>query len=102
MGASLPTNKSHPSCDVLAPGKREQVKSLCKGPGNSNGYIIGPKDLSNDAATGASHYAFVFFNDFELDAAFLVPEDVVRLWRRTQVKRLDVGSYPSTVPLWPV
>jgi hypothetical protein len=102
IGGSLPPNKSHPACDVLAPGKRVQVKSLCKAPGNSNGYIIGPKDRSNDPATGASHYAFVFFNDFALDAAFLVPEDVVRLWRRTQVKRLDIEDHPSTVRLWPV
>ena len=102
IGGSLPTSKSHPSCDVLAPGKRVQVKSVCKAPGNSNGYIIGAKDRSNDAATGASHYAFVFFNKLALDAAFLIPEDVVRLWDRMQVKRLDVENHPSTVRLWPL
>lgn len=102
LRGSLPASKSHPSCDVFAPGKRVQVKSVCKAPGNSNGYIVSARDRSNDPAAGASHYAFVFFSDLVLDAAFLIPEEVVRLWKRKQIKRPDVENHPAAIQLWPL
>src|SRR5690349_11421375 len=57
---TLPPSKSHPSYDVLAGGMRIQVKSVCKAPGNSNGYIVQQKDRSNPSTTGRTHCAFVF------------------------------------------
>ena len=102
LSGSLPASKSHRFYDVLAEGKRIQVKSVCKAPGNPNGYIVNTKDRSNEATAGASHYAFVFFSDLVPDAAFLVPEDVVRLWGRTQIRRPDVEKHPSSVQLWPL
>lgn len=101
LSGSLPSSKSNPFCDVVAPGKRVQVKSICKAPGNPNGYIISAKDRSNDAITGASHYAFVFFNDLVLDAAFMIPESVVRLCARSQVRRVDIENHPAAMRLWP-
>ena len=100
LGGSLPPSKSYPGCDVLAPGKRVQVKSVCKAPGNPNGYIVTAKDRSNNAAAGASHYAFVFFTDLVPASAFLLPEDVVRLWARGQIRRPDVENHPKGVRLW--
>jgi hypothetical protein len=41
-------------------------------------YIVTPRDLANDSVTGATHYAFVFFNDLVPDAVFVLPEDVIR------------------------
>lgn len=102
LGGSLPSSKSHPSYDVVAPGKRVQVKSVCKAPGNTNGYIVTQKDRGNDPQTGASHYAFVFFNDLELDAAFVLPEEVVRRWSRRQIKRPAVEKHPALERLWPL
>lgn len=102
LNGSIPTNKSNPSFDVRADGKRIQVKSVCKAFGNHNGYIVSARDRKNDATAGASHYAFVFFSELEPEAVFLVPEDVVRDWGQTQIKRLKLEKHTSSVKLWPL
>jgi hypothetical protein len=101
LGGSLPASKSHPAFDVVAQGKRVQVKSVCKAAGNLNGYIVNERDRVNDPNAGASHYAFVFFRDLELESAFLLPEDVVRAWHRTQIHQTDLLNHPLALPLWP-
>lgn len=102
LTGSLASNKSQPSFDVLAGDKRVQVKSLCKASDNPNGYIVSARDRSNSGTHGASHYAFVFFDDLELQSAYLVPEDVVRSWNRTQIRQKDLAVHHSAVRLWPV
>lgn len=102
VGGTLPISQSHRAFDVVAGGQRIQVKSLCKALGNPNGYIVTPRDLANDSVTGATHYAFVFFNDLVPDAVFVLPEDVIRLWSRTQIKRQDLEGHIASVRLWPV
>jgi hypothetical protein len=100
IGGTLPSSKSHPSCDVIGPGKRVQVKSVCKSADNPNGYIVSNRDRANDAATGASHFAFVFFNDLAPECAYMLPENIVRLWERRQIKRTDVENHEQAVRLW--
>jgi hypothetical protein len=86
----LPPSKTHPCYDVEADNKRIQVRSLCKAPGNKNGYIIQSKDRTNDPRIGATHYAFVVFDDFVPAAVYLVSEAFVRQWGKTQIKRSDL------------
>ena len=90
LDGELPDSKSHPGYDVIAGSMRVQVKSVNKMPGNPNGYIIGKRDRQNDAQMGATHYAFVWFDELVPDAVFLVPETFVREFPRTQIKRPDL------------
>jgi len=69
---------------------RIQVKKLAKGPGNRNGYRIKDRDRNNNPSEDATHYAFVFFTDFVPESMFLVPEEFVRNFPRTQIKRNDL------------
>lgn len=100
LGGVLPSSKSHPSCDVIVPGKRVQVKSVCKSADNPNGYIVSNRDRANDAISGASHFVFVFFNDLAPECAYMLPENIVRQWERRQIKRTDVEKHPQAVRLW--
>ena len=91
----LPASKSHAGYDVLAGDKRIQVKSVAKMPGNPNGYIIVKRDRGNDRKTGATHYAFVFFDELVPDAVFLVEEAFVREFPKTQIRRPDLEAVNS-------
>ncbi|GIK56546.1 MAG: hypothetical protein HND44_03300 [Chloroflexi bacterium] len=86
----LPSNKSNPAYDVIAGDKRIQVKSVAKTFDNKNGYIIKEKDRNNNPEIGATHYAFVFFNELIPTGIFLVPESFVREFHKTQIKRSDL------------
>ncbi|MBX3055149.1 MAG: hypothetical protein KF770_01635 [Anaerolineae bacterium] len=86
----LPSNKSNPAYDVIAGDKRIQVKSVAKASDNKNGYIIKEKDRNNNPQIGATHYAFVFFNELIPTGVFLVPEGFVREFHKTQIKRSDL------------
>lgn len=90
LDGELPDSKSHPGYDVIAGNMRIQVKSVNKMPGNPNGYIIRKRDRQNDAQMGATHYAFVWFEELVPDVVFLVPEAFVREFPKTQIKRPDL------------
>jgi len=93
----LPPSKSHAGYDVIAGDRRIQVKSIAKMPDNPNGYIIGKKDRSNDRETGATHYAFVFFDELIPDTIFLVEEVFVRQFPKKQIKRPHLENANSKV-----
>ncbi|MBI4739833.1 hypothetical protein HY772_09960 [Candidatus Woesearchaeota archaeon] len=85
----LPDSKSHIGYDVLAGDKKIQVKSITKMFDNPNGYGVTRKDRQNNPERGATHYAFVFFEDLVPDAVYLVPEVFVRTFPKEQIKRPD-------------
>jgi hypothetical protein len=101
FNGELPDSKCNPGYDVIAGDKRIQVKSVAKAPGNKNGYIIRDKDRANNSKTGATHYAFVFFDELIPTGIFLVPEDFVRQFAGTQIKRhhLEKTSYRVEIDL---
>lgn len=86
----LPPSKTNPGYDVITDDKRIQVKSVAKAADNKNGYIIDERDRSNDPRTGATHYAFVFFDELIPSAIFLAPEAFVRNFGSTQIRRSDL------------
>ena len=90
LDGELAKIKSQRGYDLTAGEKRVQVKSMAKMPGNPNGYIIGNRDRTNDWRTGATHYAFVFFEELIPDAIFLIDEAFVRQFERKQIKRPDL------------
>jgi hypothetical protein len=91
FGGRLPSSKSNRGYDVVTSDKRIQVKSIAKASDNKNGYIIDDqKDRGNNPKTGATHYAFVLFDELIPDSVFLVPEDFVRNFRKKQIKRSDL------------
>jgi len=92
LNGKLACSKSHADYDVDAEGKRIQVKSVTKMPGNPNGYIIKPRDKRNNPTTGATHYAFVFFDELIPEAIFVVPESFVRNFNKSQIKRRDLDK----------
>jgi hypothetical protein len=69
----------------------------CKATGNPNGYIITEKDRSNNASTGATHYAFVFFDNLVPTIVYLVPEAFVRQWGKAQIKRFDLENSTEAI-----
>lgn len=88
----LPDNLSNPAYDVVAGDIRIQVKSIAKMQDNPNGYIITNKDRDNDPQYGATHYAFVFFDDLIPTEIFLAPESFVRTFKKKQIKRSDLAK----------
>jgi hypothetical protein len=89
----LPENKSQHGYDVVAGKRRIQVKSIARAPSNTiNGYIIQRKDKDNDLRTGATHYAFVVFDDLMPHAIYLVPENFVRNFPKKQIRRSDLAA----------
>jgi len=87
----LPSSKSNRGYDVVTRDRRIQVKSIAKASDNKNGYIIDDqKDRGNKPKNGATHYAFVFFDELIPDSVILVPEDFVRNFGKKQMKRSDL------------
>jgi len=60
-------NRNHPAYDVEAGKFRVQVKSVNKAATNRNGYTVKQTDKGLREVNGASHYAFVWFDDFVPD-----------------------------------
>ncbi len=86
----LTPSRSNRGYDIVAGDMRIEVKSINKSADNPNGYLIRPQDRRNDPATGATHYAFLFFDNFMPDTLYLVPADFVSKFRRRQIKRADL------------
>jgi len=86
----LPNNKANPAYDVIAGEKRIQVKSVTKMPDNKSGYEISKKDKLNDPTKGATHYAFVFFDELIPDVVFFIDEAFVRKFRKAEIRRRDL------------
>jgi hypothetical protein len=66
-----------------------QVKSLAKDPTNPNGYIITKKDRDNQSAT---HYAFVFFDNYSPTAVYFVNVEFVKSFPKSQIKRENLDG----------
>jgi uncharacterized protein (DUF433 family) len=91
----LAPSRSNPRYDVVAGNMRIEVKSISKSADNPKGYKIKSKDKTNDPATGATHYAFLFYDNFVPDVLFLVPAEFVSNFRRPQIKRADLEKESS-------
>ncbi|MEA2575376.1 MAG: hypothetical protein QOH93_2674 [Chloroflexia bacterium] len=96
LGGELASSRSNPGFDVVAGDMRIEVKSISKADNNKNGYKVRDKDIKNDPVTGATHYAFLFYNDFIPDALFLVPTHFVQRYRGGQIKRADLEKEPGS------
>lgn len=85
----LAQNVNQRDYDVETVGKLIQVKSIAKDPQNPNGYIITKKDRENQNAT---HYAFVFFDNYSPTAVYFVNVEFVRSFNKSQIKREHLES----------
>ena len=84
----LAVNVNQRDYDVETNDKCIQVKSIAKAPNNTNGYIVTTKDRENQLAT---HYAFVFFDNYVPTNIYLVSADFVRDYGKSQIKRQDLN-----------
>ncbi len=90
LDGQLVDNRVNPFYDVVAGKKKIQVKSHAKSPTNRAGYFIdAKKDRLNNPKTGATHYAFVFFDNMYPSEIFVVPESFVRRFHKNELKRND-------------
>ncbi|MEX2719787.1 MAG: hypothetical protein Q6370_026200 [Candidatus Sigynarchaeota archaeon] len=79
LDGELAQNKSERGFDVIDSKKRRiQVKGIAKDPVNRNGYIVTQKDLRNNPSTGATHWAFLFYEDLIPKELYLVPDEFVK------------------------
>lgn len=85
----LAINVNQIDYDVETEDKYIQVKSIAKAPHNNNGYIVTQKDRENELAT---HYAFVFFDDYVPSSIYIVNVDFVRHYPRSQIKRENLNE----------
>lgn len=100
-GGELPASKSYGGYDVIAGDKRIQVKSIAKMPDNQNGYIISKKDRNNNPEIGATHYAFVFYNELIPVSIYLVPENYVRNFPKQQIRMSNLEKANSKIDMTP-
>ena len=85
----LAQNVNQKDYDVETNGKLIQVKSLAKDPANPNGYIITNKDRKNQMAT---HYAFVFFDNYFPSTVYFVNVEFVKTFPKSQIKKEHLES----------
>jgi len=97
LNGRLVINVNQRDFDVETIDKCIQVKSITKAPNNSNGYIVTTKDRENQLA---SHYAFVFFDNYFPVDIFIVCAEFVRDYGKSQIKRQDLNAV-CDVPLQP-
>jgi hypothetical protein len=89
LNGHLAINVNQRDYDVETEDKCIQVKSIAKAPNNNNGYIVTQKDRENELAT---HYAFVFFDNYIPTAIYIVNVDYVRDFPRSQIKRVNLNE----------
>ena len=89
MNGTLALNVNQRDFDVETNDKCIQVKSIAKAPNNTNGYIVTIKDRENQLAT---HYAFVFFDNYFPVDIFIVCAEFVRDYGKSQIKRQDLNA----------
>ena len=89
LNGHLAINVNQRDYDVETEDKYIQVKSIAKAPNNNNGYIVTQKDRENELAT---HYAFVFFDNYIPTAIYIVNVDYVRDFPRSQIKRVNLNE----------
>jgi hypothetical protein len=99
LGGVRAPDKNQAGYDINVADRRIQVKSINKVSGNANGYLLQAKDRRNDPLSAATHYAFVIFEDLIPSAVFLVPEEIVRTWPKTQIKRPDWERVAQRLPV---
>jgi hypothetical protein len=87
LNGHLAINVNQRDYDVQTEDKYIQVKSIAKAPHNNNGYIVTQNDRENALAT---HYAFVFFDNYIPTAIYIVNVDYVRDFPRSQIKRVNL------------
>ena len=89
MNGQLSINVNQRDYDVETNDKYIQVKSIAKAPNNANGYIVTRKDRENELAT---HYAFVFFDNYSPTAVYFVNVEFVRAFPKSQIKRWNLDE----------
>lgn len=89
MDGQLAANVNQKDYDVETVDKCIQVKSIAKAPNNTNGYIVTTKDRENQLAT---HYAFVFFDNYNPTSIYIVNADYVRDYAMAQIKRQNLNE----------
>jgi hypothetical protein len=89
LDGQLVINVNQIDYDVETADRFIQVKSIAKAPHNTNGYIVTQKDRENELAT---HYAFVFFDNYVPSCIYLVNVDFVRDYPRSQIKRENLNE----------
>jgi hypothetical protein len=88
FNGKLAVNVNQMDYDVEVKDKYIQVKSIAKAPHNTNGYIITKRDKNNKSAT---HYAFVFFDNYVPTIIYIVNIDYVKNFNKSQIKRKDLN-----------
>jgi hypothetical protein len=89
LNGQLAINVNQQDYDVETEDKYIQVKSIAKAPNNTNGYIVTQKDRENELAT---HYVFVFFDNYIPTNIYIVNVDYVRDYPRSQIKRDNLNE----------
>ena len=89
FNGKLAINVNQKDYDVEVKNKYIQVKSIAKSPMNTNGYIITKSDKNNQLAT---HYAFVFFDNYMPTSIYIVNVNYVKKFEKAQIKRDDLNK----------
>jgi len=84
VNGHLAANINQQDYDVQNEHYSIQVKSIAKAPNNPNGYIVSNRDRQNQLAT---HYAFVFYNEYVPATIYITNSDFVRDFHMSQIKR---------------
>ena len=87
LKGELAINVNQEGYDIKTKDKYIQVKSVAKAPKNRNGYIVTSKDRANRLAT---HYAFVFFDNYIPTDIYIVSAAFVKNYSMSQIKRRDL------------
>jgi hypothetical protein len=88
LNGIMPYKRNNMFWDVETYDKKIQVKSISKSIGNNNGYRLQKSDRNN---TEATHYAFVWFQNFIPIHVYLVDIDVIRNFNIRSVKLSDLN-----------